>query len=60
VQLSGLKRGMSETPNEIETCSKNINTRDLLRGINEFKKGFQCRTNVVLKLRIVTLCVMVC
>jgi hypothetical protein len=60
VQLSGLKRGMSETQNEIETCSKNINTRDVLRGVNAFKKGLQCRTSVVLKLRIETVCVMVC
>jgi hypothetical protein len=33
--------------NELETTSKNKNTRDLNRGINDFKKGHQPRTNVV-------------
>jgi hypothetical protein len=32
--------------NELETNSKNKNIRDLYRGINEFKKGFQLRTNM--------------
>jgi hypothetical protein len=27
--------------NELETNSKNMNIRDLYRGINEFKKGYQ-------------------
>jgi hypothetical protein len=31
--------------NELETDSKNKNIRDLYRGINEFKKGYQPRTN---------------
>jgi hypothetical protein len=31
--------------NEIESDSKNKNIRDLYRGINEFKKGYQPRTN---------------
>jgi hypothetical protein len=33
--------------NELETNSKNKNIRDLCRGINEFKKGYQPRTNMV-------------
>jgi hypothetical protein len=33
--------------NELETNSKNMNIRDLYRGINEFKKGYQPRTNMV-------------
>jgi hypothetical protein len=32
---------------ELETLSKNKNIRDLYRGINDFKKGYQPRTNVV-------------
>jgi hypothetical protein len=33
--------------NELETNSKNKNIRDLYEGINDFKKGYQPRTNVV-------------
>jgi hypothetical protein len=33
--------------NELEINSKNKNIRDLCGGINEFKKGYQPRTNVV-------------
>jgi DNA anti-recombination protein RmuC len=33
--------------NELETNSKNKNIRDLCRGINDFKRGYQPRTNVV-------------
>jgi hypothetical protein len=33
--------------NELETNSKNKNIRDLYRGINEFKKGYQPRTKMV-------------
>jgi hypothetical protein len=33
--------------NELETNSKNKNTRDLHKGINDFKKGYQPRTNAV-------------
>jgi hypothetical protein len=33
--------------NELETNSKNKNIRDLCRGINDFKKGYQPRANVV-------------
>jgi hypothetical protein len=32
---------------ELETNSKNKNIRDLYRGINEFKKGYQPRNNLV-------------
>jgi prefoldin subunit 5 len=31
--------------NELETNNKNKNIRDLYRGINEFKKGYQHRIN---------------
>jgi hypothetical protein len=33
--------------NELESNSKNKNITDLYRGINEFKKGYQPRTNLV-------------
>jgi hypothetical protein len=33
--------------NELETNTKNKNIRGLHRGINEFKKGYQPRTNIV-------------
>jgi hypothetical protein len=33
--------------NELATNSKNKNIRDLYRGINEFKKGHQPRSNLV-------------
>jgi hypothetical protein len=32
---------------ELETNSKVKNTRDLYRGINNFKNGYQLRTNIV-------------
>jgi hypothetical protein len=32
--------------NELEPNSKNKNIRDLYRGINEFKKGYQSRTSL--------------
>jgi len=32
---------------ELETHSKIKNIRDLYRGINDFKKGYQPRTNIV-------------
>jgi hypothetical protein len=38
---------MEDKINELESNSKNKNIRDLYRGINEFKKGYQPRTNVV-------------
>jgi hypothetical protein len=33
--------------NELESNNKNKNIRYLYRGINEFKKGYQTRTNLV-------------
>jgi hypothetical protein len=33
--------------NELATKSKNENIRDLYRGINEFKRGYQPRSNLV-------------
>jgi hypothetical protein len=33
--------------NKLESNSKNKNIRDLYRGINEFIKGYQPRTNLV-------------
>jgi hypothetical protein len=38
---------LKEKPNELETKRKNKNIRELYRGINEFKKGYQSRTNTV-------------
>jgi hypothetical protein len=38
---------MREKINELEAKSKNKYFRDLYRGINEFKKGYQPRTNLV-------------
>jgi hypothetical protein len=34
--------------NELATNSKNKNIRDLCRGINEFKRGYQPRNNLVI------------
>jgi hypothetical protein len=33
--------------NELETNIKNKNIRDLYRGVNEFKKGYQPRINII-------------
>jgi hypothetical protein len=33
--------------NELETYNKNNNIRDLYGGINEFKKGYQPRINII-------------
>jgi hypothetical protein len=33
--------------NELATNNKNKNTRDLYRAINEFKRGYQPRSNLV-------------
>jgi hypothetical protein len=33
--------------NELETNNENKNIRDLYRGINEFKKGYQPRINII-------------
>jgi len=37
---------MKEGIHGLETNTKNKNVRDLYRGINEFKKGYQPRTNL--------------
>jgi hypothetical protein len=49
VELSGPKKReyLKNKINELETNSKNKYIRDLYRGINEFKKGYQPRTNMV-------------
>jgi hypothetical protein len=49
IEISGPKKGniWGGEINELETNSKNKNIRDLYRGINEFKKGYQPRTNMV-------------
>jgi hypothetical protein len=41
------KGNLKNKINELETDSKNKNIRDLYRGINEFKKGYQPRTDMV-------------
>jgi hypothetical protein len=38
---------MKDKINELATNNKNKNIRDLYRGINEFKRGYQPRNNLV-------------
>jgi hypothetical protein len=38
---------MKDKINEFENKNKNKNIRDLYRGINEFKKGYQPRINII-------------
>jgi hypothetical protein len=38
---------LKDKMNELESNSKNKNIRDLYRGIDKFKKGYQPRTNLV-------------
>jgi hypothetical protein len=48
--ISRIKRGneyLKHKINELATNSKNKNIRDLYRGINEFKRGYQQRNNLV-------------
>jgi RNase P subunit RPR2 len=45
VELSGTKHG--NVKDESETNSMNKNVRDFYRGINEFKKCYQPRNNLV-------------
>ncbi|KAJ4442490.1 hypothetical protein ANN_04076 [Periplaneta americana] len=46
--LMNKKRGyLKEKLNEVETNNKNKNIRDLYKGINEFKNGYQPRVNVI-------------
>jgi hypothetical protein len=41
------RKYLKDKINKLESDSKNKNIRDLYRGINEFKKGYQPRTNLV-------------
>jgi hypothetical protein len=43
-KLRGIFKGKN---NDLETNTKNKNIRDLHRDVNEFKKGYQPRTNLV-------------
>jgi hypothetical protein len=45
--ISGEKKRkcLKDKINELATDSKNMNIRDLYRGLNEFKMGYQCRNN---------------
>jgi hypothetical protein len=47
--VAGPKRSecLRDKINKLESNSKNKNIRDLYRGINEFKKGYHPRTNLV-------------
>jgi hypothetical protein len=38
---------MTDKINKLETNNKNKNIRDLYRGINEFKEGYQPRINII-------------
>ena len=42
-----MKEYLKSTIDEVETNSKIKNVRDLYRGISDFKKGYQPRTNIV-------------
>jgi hypothetical protein len=46
--ISGIKReNLKDETNDLITKSKNKNIRDLYRGIHDFKKGYQPRSNLV-------------
>jgi hypothetical protein len=45
VEPSGTKKYLEK--NELETNSKSRNIRNLYRGINEFKKSCQSKTNLI-------------
>jgi hypothetical protein len=46
--ISGIKREyLKDKINELATNSKNKNLRDLYKGIKEFKRGYQHRSNLV-------------
>jgi hypothetical protein len=47
--ISGIKKRkyLKDKINELATDSKNKNIRGLYRGINEFKRGYQPRSNLV-------------
>jgi hypothetical protein len=42
-----MKEYLKDKINELAANSKNKNIRDLYRGINEFKRGYQPRNNLV-------------
>jgi hypothetical protein len=41
------RKYLKPTINEPETNSRNKNIRDMYRGINDFKQGYQPRTNII-------------
>jgi hypothetical protein len=41
------RKYLKDKINELESDSKNKNIRDQYRGINDFKKGYQPRTNLL-------------
>jgi hypothetical protein len=45
--ISGIKEYLKDKINELATNSKNKNNRDLYRGINGFKRGYQLINNLV-------------
>jgi len=49
VDISGTKKKeyLKAKIEELENNSKKKNIRDLYRGINDFKKGYQPRSNIV-------------
>jgi hypothetical protein len=44
--MEQIRKYLKDKSNEHETSSKNKNIRDLHRSMNEFKKGYQHRTNL--------------
>jgi hypothetical protein len=47
VRREASRQYMKDKINELARYRKNKNIRDLYRGINEFKKGYQSRNNFV-------------
>jgi hypothetical protein len=49
VEYLGTRKGeyLKGKINELETNNKNKSIRDLYKGINEFKKGYQPRINIM-------------
>jgi len=47
VDISGTKKYLKAKTEELETNSKIKNIRVFYRGINDFKRGYQPRTNIV-------------
>jgi hypothetical protein len=42
-----VRQYLKDKSNELATNTKNKNIRDLHRGVNEFKRGYQPRSNIV-------------